>query len=62
MISIFDHELGMLTRFLRGGSRLTLVTGLRRIGKTSLMRVTLNEAGIDHVYLDVNGYMQITAT
>ncbi|BDR91299.1 ATP-binding protein [Vulcanisaeta souniana] len=61
MISIFDHELGMLTRFLRG-SRLTLVTGLRRIGKTSLMRVTLNEAGIDHVYLDVNGYMQITAT
>ncbi|GGI84761.1 hypothetical protein GCM10007112_22150 [Vulcanisaeta souniana JCM 11219] len=51
----------MLTRFLRG-SRLTLVTGLRRIGKTSLMRVTLNEAGIDHVYLDVNGYMQITAT
>ncbi|WP_460173450.1 AAA family ATPase [Vulcanisaeta sp. JCM 14467] len=48
----FDHELGMLIKFLRG-SRLTLVTGLRRTGKTSLMRVALNEAGVDYVYVDV---------
>ncbi|WP_243679106.1 hypothetical protein [Vulcanisaeta distributa] len=48
----FDHELGMLVRFLRG-SRLTLVTGLRRTGKTSLLKVALNEAGIDYVYVDV---------
>ena len=32
---------------------MTLVTGLRRTGKTSLMRVTLNEAGVDYVYVDV---------
>ncbi|WP_054854408.1 ATP-binding protein [Vulcanisaeta distributa] len=48
----FNHELEMLVKFLRG-SRLTLVTGLRRTGKTSLMRVALNEAGVDYIYLDV---------
>ncbi|MGC9153928.1 MAG: hypothetical protein ACP5GY_09435 [Vulcanisaeta sp.] len=40
----------MLVKFLKG-SRLTLVTGLRRTGKTSLMRVALNEASIDYIYL-----------
>ena len=32
---------------------MTLVTDLRRTGKTSLMRVALNEAGVDYVYVDV---------
>jgi len=39
----FNRELSALVTALRA-ERLTLVTGLRRTGKTSLLRVALGEA------------------
>ena len=48
----FNYELANLTNALRG-SRLIAVTGLRRTGKTSLMRVALNGSGINYLYIDV---------
>jgi len=48
----FDRELSALVTALRA-ERLTLVTGLRRTGKTSLLRVALGEAGVTHLYVDV---------
>ena len=48
----FNHELSRLVTALRA-ERLTLVTGLRRTGKTSLLRVALSEAGVTHLYVDV---------
>jgi hypothetical protein len=48
----FNRELSRLVTALRA-ERLTLVTGLRRTGKTSLLRVALGEAGVTHLYVDV---------
>jgi hypothetical protein len=47
-----DRELSALVSALRA-ERLTLVTGLRRTGKTSLLRVALGEAGVTYLYVDV---------
>ena len=49
----FNYELANLTNALRGSGRLIAVTGLRRTGKTSLMRVALNGSGINYLYIDV---------
>ena len=48
----FNRELSALVTALRA-ERLTLVTGLRRTGKTSLLRVALGEAGVTYLYVDV---------
>ena len=48
----FNRELSALVSALRA-ERLTLVTGLRRTGKTSLLRVALGEAGVTYLYVDV---------
>lgn len=44
---------------------LTLLLGIRRIGKTSVLRVSLNELNVPHVYLDLRmleeeGYSRVT--
>jgi len=49
----FKYELSNLVNALRGVDRLIVVTGLRRTGKTSLMRVALNESGVHYLYIDV---------
>ena len=46
-----EREVGELERGLRA-SKLILVSGLRRYGKTSLILTTLNEEGVDYVFLD----------
>jgi len=52
-----DRELGLLLRGLRAGEGLIVVYGLRRIGKTSLVRVGLGEAGAPYVSVDARRYM-----
>jgi hypothetical protein len=47
----FNRELSRLVSALRA-ERLTLVTGLRRTGKTSPLRVALGEAGVTYLYVD----------
>ncbi|MCS7144127.1 MAG: AAA family ATPase, partial [Archaeoglobaceae archaeon] len=45
-----EEELDKMKKSLRG--KLTVVTGLRRTGKTSLILTFLNEENLDYVYLD----------
>ena len=47
-----DVELSMLDGFVESGSPLMVVFGIRRIGKTSLLRVFLNEVGLPYIYID----------
>jgi len=37
-----DEELGEVDRFLKGPSRLLMIYGIRRIGKTSVLKAALN--------------------
>ncbi|MEM0481489.1 MAG: ATP-binding protein [Nitrososphaerota archaeon] len=48
-----DDELSQLLRALKAGSRLVLVLGVRRIGKTSLIRVALNQLDTPYVFVDL---------
>ncbi len=48
-----DEELSGLLEALRLGERLVVVYGVRRIGKSSLVRVGLRESGIPYVIVDV---------
>ena len=48
----FRVELNQLINAIRA-SRLTIITGIRRSGKTSLMNVALRKAGLTYIYLDV---------
>jgi AAA+ ATPase superfamily predicted ATPase len=48
----FDRELSALVTALRA-KRLTLVTGPRRTGKTSLLKVAPGKAGVTYIYIDV---------
>ncbi|MGC9153438.1 MAG: AAA family ATPase [Vulcanisaeta sp.] len=48
----FRVELNQLVNAIRI-SRLTVITGIRRSGKTSLMNVALSKVGLPYVYLDV---------
>lgn len=52
---LFDREaeLAELLEALKGDSRLILLVGMRRVGKTSLLKVALNELGRPHIYLDM---------
>lgn len=47
-----DAELRALNSFAKKGSPLTVLLGIRRIGKTSLLRVFLNEVNLPHIYID----------
>ncbi len=48
-----DREFTMLRKSLDLGERLILVYGIRRIGKTSFIRVALKKLGYPHVIVDV---------
>jgi hypothetical protein len=48
----FRDELGMFRDALRKGRRLVVVTGLRRMGKTSLILTALSEEGVPYVLVD----------
>ncbi len=48
-----EGELGSLVEALRLGERLVIVQGVRRIGKSSLVRVGVKEARIPYVLMDV---------
>jgi len=47
-----DEELSKLIRSLKEGSALTVIKGLRRLGKSSLMFVGLSESGLPHMLID----------
>ena len=47
-----EKELRALHEFARSGSPLMVVLGVRRVGKTSVVRVFLNEAGHPSIYID----------
>ena len=51
---LFDREkeLSSLTYFVEAGSPLILCLGIRRIGKTSLVKVFLNENNLPSIYID----------
>ena len=48
-----EDELGGLVGALRLGERLVVVYGVRRIGKSSLVRVGVRETGVPYVLVDV---------
>lgn len=47
-----DEELRTLERLTRTGSPITLLLGIRRIGKTSVLKTFLNESSKPHVFID----------
>jgi len=47
-----EAELGALSGFAKTGSPLMVLLGIRRIGKTSVLRVFLNEVDLPHIYID----------
>ncbi len=50
----FEEELGRLIAEINApDTRMIVLKGLRRTGKSSLLRVALNEAGVPHIVLDV---------
>ncbi|MEM4189527.1 MAG: ATP-binding protein [Candidatus Caldarchaeum sp.] len=48
-----EKELSQLLDALKGKDKLIVVTGIRRIGKTSLIRVALEESKLPYIYLDL---------
>jgi AAA+ ATPase superfamily predicted ATPase len=50
----FDEELGALSKYLK--EPLTVVSGLRRTGKTSLVLTALNESDRPYVFIDLRGF------
>ncbi len=50
-----EGELGEVVEALRLGERLVVIYGMRRVGKSSVLRVALKEAEIPHVIIDVKG-------
>ncbi len=47
-----ERELGLLIESIRGGKPLVLLLGLRRTGKTSLLKVALNVLGVPSIVID----------
>ncbi|MCE4605916.1 MAG: ATP-binding protein [Desulfurococcales archaeon] len=47
-----DYELNKLLEFLENGSPIMVMYGVRRIGKTSILNVFLNETNVPHIYID----------
>ncbi|CAD5244879.1 ATPase [Thermococcus camini] len=50
-----EKELGEFERSLKSKNPLTVITGIRRLGKTSLLLVGLNELSLPHVLVDFWG-------
>ena len=50
-----EGELGEFENSLKSGNPLTVITGIRRLGKTSLLLVGLNELELPHVIVDFRG-------
>ena len=57
----FDEQLNQLLRFVREGTRLTKIVGLRRTGKTSLLLTALNEGGFPYVVIDGRMFAETSA-
>lgn len=49
-----ENELKSLLTYLKK-ERLIIIYGVRRVGKTSLLRVALNEGAIPYAYIDIRG-------
>nr|MCG2895651.1 ATP-binding protein [Vulcanisaeta sp.] len=55
----FDNELNSLARFVNDPStRLIVVRGLRRTGKTSLTLTALNSLNTPYVFIDVREFVR----
>ncbi|ASJ00774.1 AAA family ATPase [Thermococcus gorgonarius] len=50
-----EKELSEFERSLKSGNPLTVITGIRRLGKTSLLLVGLNELELPHILVDFRG-------
>ncbi len=50
-----ENELGEFENSLKSRNPLTVITGIRRLGKTSLLLVGLNELELPHVLVDFRG-------
>ncbi|WP_148267295.1 AAA family ATPase [Thermococcus cleftensis] len=50
-----EEELAEFERSIRSGNPLTVITGIRRLGKTSLLVVGLNELAVPYVLVDFRG-------
>jgi len=50
-----ERELDEVFGALRLGERLVVIHGVRRVGKSSVLRVALKEAGVPHAIVDVKG-------
>ena len=50
-----EKELGEFEKSLKAGNPLTIITGIRRLGKTSLLLVGLNELGLPRILVDFRG-------
>ncbi len=47
-----DEEVTTLVNYIRSDAPITLVIGIRRIGKTSLIKVGIKECGFPFIYID----------
>lgn len=59
-----ERELNELDSFVRFGSKIALVLGIRRVGKTSLLKVFVNESNYPWIFIDARrlseyGYSKI---
>ncbi len=52
----YREELSQLREYLSSGEKLILITGLRRVGKTSLMRVVYSKLNAPKVFLNFREY------
>ena len=50
-----ERELDEVFDALRLGERLVVIYGIRRVGKSSVLRVALKEANVPHAIVDVKG-------
>jgi len=59
---LFDREaeLAELLEALKGSWKFIILVGIRRVGKTSLLKVALNEWGKPYIYLDLRGLKSYT--
>lgn len=55
-----DEELNKLVHSLKEGSALTVIKGLRRLGKSSLMFIGLSKSGLPHLLIDCRQFEEVT--
>ncbi len=54
-----DRELELLAKYVSSGSPLILCLGIRRIGKTSVLKVFINESKYPVLYIDARRLMEV---